>query len=453
MRTATLLAITLLAFAPCRADAPGFLFIPGHEYTYNVEIKRQWRTLQGLPNWAGELKVWPMEKRANGAVLIRERLTLNPYWPGVTRSGEIDDTMAWAEFELDLSGKASTLYRFPFRSDVTRPIPLNMALPKPGETKWQESRTNGTTVTYAFAPGSNAAQPRWQIEADFHSPRNDVQRVRFHASSTYDPVARRLLTYDGRGDYEEGVFVWQTITATFSGEREVPPEEFPQIQHDSAILYDVMKESDELADDADDPDDLAAFEQRLDSLGKRLPGIEASLQVPAFREDAREESRLAIPELKQRAEAAAQKRKALVGKPSPDWMANDMFGQPHALKDYRGKVVLLDFWAHTCGPCLMSVPALNKIERDYAGKKFEIISINVGDGPDDMRRAVEKFGMKNTQLAGSWVIQKYGFAGIPMYLLIDQDGVVRARHIGWDDSLDPVLRREIDQLLSAMPQG
>jgi len=131
-------------------------------------------------------------------------------------------------------------------------------------------------------------------------------------------------------------------------------------------------------------------------------------------------------------------------------MAQDISGQPYSLKDYRGKVVLLDFWNRECGPCLISMPYLKKIEEDYKHQPFVIIGLDKFDSPEVFRKAVQILQLDNPQLLAGKIPELYDVVGNPVYVLIDEQGVIRFRHAGWDESLDKVLRTQIDQLLAKM---
>jgi len=342
-------------------------------------------------------------------------------------------------------------YSFELRSDETPTIPMTFPLPPPGKTTWQVMLSpNGTQATYHFAPGSTPASARWEVDAEFRNPRYDVQKTHFAEHYSLDPMAGRLLAWSARGDYQEGAWIWNTTTATFEGERTVPATEWAQITHDSELLVRVMGELMDLEDQSDDPGDIDAYRKKLEALKVEMAALPGEIQNPVFTEDGVFIEPKGLDAMLASATEAAKKNAPLLNQPSPDWSAQDLAGHTHSLKDYRGKIVLLDFWAHTCGPCLLSVPYLNKIERDYASRPVEVVGVNAGDGPEDMRRAIAKMGMTNTQLVGRPVTGVYPWSGLPMYLLIDANGIVRARHIGWDDSLDPVLRGEIDHLLQAM---
>lgn len=108
-------------------------------------------------------------------------------------------------------------------------------------------------------------------------------------------------------------------------------------------------------------------------------------------------------------------------------------GGPDSLTNYRGKIVLLDFWATWCGACRKDHPKLVVLKRELAGKPFEIISISTDESPDLVAHYMTK------EISLPWpqwyvgpqgsVLKAWGISGYPTYLLVDADGVIQARGV------------------------
>ena len=137
-------------------------------------------------------------------------------------------------------------------------------------------------------------------------------------------------------------------------------------------------------------------------------------------------------------------REALLNKPSPDWTAMDADGKAHALKDYRGKVVVLYVWPEDTAQFRTSAAVLEKIAKDYAAQPVAVIGVNRYQRAEAMR---ESAGI--TQLAGGPLTRAFNMRALPALMVIDAAGVVRFQHAGWDDATDHALRGEIDGLLRA----
>ncbi|MGB5131398.1 MAG: TlpA disulfide reductase family protein [Steroidobacteraceae bacterium] len=129
---------------------------------------------------------------------------------------------------------------------------------------------------------------------------------------------------------------------------------------------------------------------------------------------------------------------------TPDWAL---------LKSYSGKVVLVDFWASWCGPCLRSFPWMNDLQQHYGGEGLVIVAVNL----DQDRALADAFLKKlppNFRIefdpAGS-IARQFGVQAMPSSFLIDRHGRVRVRHAGFRDAQRAEREQQIDQLLKESP--
>lgn len=114
--------------------------------------------------------------------------------------------------------------------------------------------------------------------------------------------------------------------------------------------------------------------------------------------------------------------------------APDVNGKELCLKNYRGKYVLLDFWASWCGPCRREMPKVAEIYRSYRGKNFEIIGVSLDHQPDAWKKAVEEMKMVWPQCSdlkgwNSKIAMKYNVHAIPATVLLDPEGKVEALNL------------------------
>lgn len=132
---------------------------------------------------------------------------------------------------------------------------------------------------------------------------------------------------------------------------------------------------------------------------------------------------------------------------APDFILPQLDGQPLSLSSYRGKVVLLDFWATWCLPCREEIPHFVELQDKYREGGLVIIGVSMDDGPEPVRPFAQQFRMNYPIVMGNAKIgEEYGgVLGLPIAFLLDRDGRIVKKHIG-ATSVD-VFEHEITALL------
>ncbi len=125
---------------------------------------------------------------------------------------------------------------------------------------------------------------------------------------------------------------------------------------------------------------------------------------------------------------------ALVGKKAIDFNVKDLNGDDLSLEKYRGNVILLDFWAVWCGPCIAEMPNVKQVYEKYKEANFQIIGISLDQSRDTLVGYLEKEGITWPQFfdGNGWqnqVAEMYGINSIPRMYLIDDEGVVRKANV------------------------
>jgi thiol-disulfide isomerase/thioredoxin len=125
----------------------------------------------------------------------------------------------------------------------------------------------------------------------------------------------------------------------------------------------------------------------------------------------------------------------LVNRKAPEFVRRDLNGTSIDLKSFRGKVVLLNFWATWCAPCLIEMPVFAAWQRQYDPRGFLVIGISMDDDPAPVRSLVGKLKLNYPIAMGDARLgERYGgVLGLPLTYLIDRNGVVRAQFQGETD--------------------
>jgi peroxiredoxin len=135
---------------------------------------------------------------------------------------------------------------------------------------------------------------------------------------------------------------------------------------------------------------------------------------------------------KQLAEIIEKAKLTEIGKNAPGFSANDVNDKPVSLSSFKGKYVLLDFWASWCGPCRLENPNVVKAFHHFHNKGFDIFGVSLDESRSDWLKAIKKDGLAWTQVSDlkGWksdVAALYGIKGIPMNYLLDKNGIIVAK--------------------------
>lgn len=144
---------------------------------------------------------------------------------------------------------------------------------------------------------------------------------------------------------------------------------------------------------------------------------------------------LACVLLPMRGEVSAQSSSDLLHKVAPQFSRPDLNGRQINLKNYRGKVVLLNFWATWCASCQVELPRFEEWQKQYGKDGLQVLTISMDDGDALVRKTVRKLHLGLPVVMGDAKLgDTYGgVLGLPVTFLIGRDGVVVAKIKGETD--------------------
>lgn len=140
---------------------------------------------------------------------------------------------------------------------------------------------------------------------------------------------------------------------------------------------------------------------------------------------------------------------ALVGKEAPVFALKDLEDKPVALGDLKGKVVVLDFWATWCGPCVQAMPHLAQLNKDMAGKGVQIYAVNLKESIEQVKKFLEteKIAIPVLMDNDAKVAELYKVSGIPQTVVIGKDGNVARIFVGFGPGGENQLREAVEASL------
>lgn len=136
-------------------------------------------------------------------------------------------------------------------------------------------------------------------------------------------------------------------------------------------------------------------------------------------------------------ELVDEQKKTANGAVAPDFTMNNTEGKPVTLSSFKGKIVLVDFWASWCGPCRQENPNVVKLYQQYHGKGFEILGVSLDKGKDEWLKAIKDDNLTWTHVSDLQYWQNaaarlYGVNSIPQSFLLDKDGKIIAKGLRGD---------------------
>ncbi len=139
----------------------------------------------------------------------------------------------------------------------------------------------------------------------------------------------------------------------------------------------------------------------------------------------------------------------LTGQPAPDFALKSSNGENLRLSEYRGDVVMINFWATWCGPCRQEMPLLDELYTRYQRVGFSLLGVNIDDDSRKAMNMVAELGVSFPVLFDSRkeVSKLYKVSAMPVTVLVDREGTVRHVHHGYRPGVEEQYLNEIRSLL------
>jgi thiol-disulfide isomerase/thioredoxin len=355
--------------------------------------------------------------------------------------------VAFDAFELFPDGRVTEKFDDVQSSDLLDlfvSFPANLAPAKSGGTVgWTVERSPESKTAYQLGPEGDPDSGRWVFEK--------MDRGIF--SEVYPSNSRNLLYFDARrgliirtesqSRYEEkggtGRGVTELKSATMKDHAWVA--ELGQEAEVFLQARTAMRNAERSLRDGVSVDDAVAAVRQALSTGRaqvKLPEVQKEFDALRSRLDS---------SAKYLAESQ-QEEAEVINKPAADWETTDLDGNKRSLADYRGKVVVLDFWYRGCGWCIRAMPQIKEVADHFRDQPVAVLGMNIDKREKDARFVIDKLQLNYPTLKAEGIPDKYWVHGFPTLVIIDQKGIVRARHVGYTQNLREEVTKTIDGLLA-----
>src|ERR1019366_10605673 len=137
---------------------------------------------------------------------------------------------------------------------------------------------------------------------------------------------------------------------------------------------------------------------------------------------------------------------------APEFALLNAQGAKRTLSSYKGRVVIINFWASWCAPCQIELPQLNQLATDESGKNVSVIAISVDQEQFKAGTLLTKLGLDSPEMEILWdpdskAVTAYDAETMPTSFIVDAKGIVRFVHSGFNNHSQEQWRKEIDDLL------
>jgi len=286
------------------------------------------------------------------------------------------------------------------KTSVTMPLPITNS---PAEGEANTSRQGADLKTVTVIKQENA--PVLSREQIFSGDNNLTKSV--NTSVTLSLSARNSPI----------TFSIQDKTELVKSDK-VPAQQLEQLKKDIEMALPIATKLRSLSSDS--PEEIKSMLEKVNDYLAKFPNGEFSFLFDSLK-----------GQLSSVVARTANWEKIKEGQPAPDFSATTIDNKPVKLSDYKGKVVLLDFWATWCGPCLMELPNVKKLYEANKDKGFDIIGISADEDVADLKKLVEQENIQWPQIfdggdKSDTIQEQYGVMKYPTTVLVDKDGKISA---------------------------
>lgn len=329
------------------------------------------------------------------------------------------------------------------------PRPLLPKLPK-GKAQLDKGWTDSspeTQITYRYQlktpPGENDDQPTWAFIATRQSPVDDVYLSRSQSTYVFNGdrgLVERIETKLDQGYPFKGSGV---ATTELADVEQFDAAWCKKLDEEMGHYFGVQRRYQSMLQAAQR--NSIEAETLLVEAGALLQKAAADMTLPVVKEDLGKQVAQHAGMIGLTARAARD-RADLIDQTAPTWQTKDLQGNAHALRDYKGKVVVLHFWRRGDGWSLRLLPQIEQLAEEFTDKPVAVLGMNADSSEEDARFVADRMGLAYPILRAEKFAEKYNGAAVSELVIIDQKGVVRDVFVGYS----PSTRDDVSKVISGL---
>ena len=279
-----------------------------------------------------------------------------------------------------------------------------------------------------------------------HTAKNDAIYLSSDSTDITFDLKRGLPVQEDETGAQGYGFVGKSVVRNeLKSVTSLDPEKLNQMSDELSIYLSARKEAQALFSES------GMAIQQIDAAAAKYKEIlqkaRARLKLPEFQKEI-DEDITDTPEMVSYEKNSAQQRDRLFQTPPADWKTPDIEGHPHALSDFKGKVVVLDFWYRGCGWCMVAMPQVKEVAEHFANQPVVVLGMTT-DTPDskDAAFVVQKMQLTYPTLYAKEIAASYHIQVYPTLLILDQNGVVKDILCGYSPNLRDEVEKKVEALL------
>jgi len=326
---------------------------------------------------------------------------------------------------------------------VLPPLPVDQ---KEMSATWKrEPKFPGETDV--FHSGGPAVSGQWTMSSSSEGTFQVIYGMNSDQTYHFDDARGVVTEIDTHNQQDYGFHGTGNGTLKLDSDQMLPADQVGLLAKESATVMaaeaDLDKKMDQIGDAPHASDGIVAAAKAA------LTAASASVSNPELKLEL--DGRLGqIDANVKSAVETADRIAAVKDKPAFEFSANDMAGQPHKLSDYRGKVVVLDFWYRGCGWCMRAMPDMKKVADDFKDKPVVVLGMNTDEQAADAKFVIDAMKLNYQTLSFTMELaKKFNVEGYPSLLVIDGKGIVRE----FDEGYSPTLRADLDKKIQGLLDG